>query len=63
MKAGDRLGGGRPSLGAASTVYSAASGLVGAGSHSNIAAPEDGRTPIKLPPGVNDPLQLRAESD
>ncbi len=54
VTAGDRLGGVRLSSGAASTGCSDASDFIGTISRLNIAAPEDGRTPIALPPAFTD---------
>src|SRR6266571_29492 len=49
----------RPSSGAASTGCSDASDSIGARSRSDIAAPEDGRTPPRRSPAVADPVQFR----
>ena len=46
----------RPSSGAASTGCSDASDSIGARSRSDIAAPEDGRTPPRRSPAVADPV-------
>ena len=46
----------RPSSGAASTGCSDASASIGARSRSDIAAPEDGRTPPRRSPAVAEPL-------
>ena len=45
VTAGEGVGGVRPSSGAASTEHADAPDFITAPSHSNIAAPEDGRTP------------------
>src|SRR2546426_7653406 len=47
----------RPSSGAASTGCSDASDSTGARSRSDIAAPEDGRTPPRLSPAVADTVR------
>src|SRR2546426_10016000 len=51
----------RPSSGAASTSCSDASDSIGARSRSDIAAPEDGRTPPRRSPAVADPLPRGAK--
>src|SRR6266571_3374672 len=50
----------RPSSGAASTGCSDASDSIGARSRSDIAAPEDGRTPPRRSPAVADPVQNKS---
>src|SRR6266436_4278815 len=51
----------RPSSGAASTGCSDASDSIGARSRSDIAAPEDGRTPPRRSPAVADPVREQDE--
>src|SRR5436190_1591851 len=51
----------RPSSGAASTGCCDASDSIGARSRSDIAAPEDGRTPPRRSPAVADPVRFCAE--
>src|SRR5437016_1479168 len=52
----------RPSSGAASTGCSDASDSIGARSRSDIAAPEDGRTPPRRSPAVADPVHKRTKA-
>src|SRR5437667_11824678 len=52
----------RPSSGAASTGCSDASDSIGARSRSDIAAPEDGRTPPRRSPAVADPVRRNLAS-
>src|SRR6266851_2923787 len=52
----------RPSSGAASTGCSDASDSIGARSRSDIAAPEDGRTPPRRSPAVADPVRDPTEA-
>src|SRR5216117_3090447 len=56
--AGDRLGGVRPSSGAAMSERERAPMESDASEQPVLAAPEDGRTPMTLQSTVTDPLQL-----
>ena len=57
---GSWFGGERPSPGAASTEFAHAFDFVSVPSHSNTAAPGDGRTPGRLLSAVIDPPRWRA---